>query len=177
MTGLERNGDHVIMASYAPLFCHPGWKRWNPNAIVFSPTRAYGTPSYHVQTLFGANRGDFNLPVELDLPSLGPAARPALFAVAGRDGKSGETILKVANASAREIATSVAFKGSTVGAARGWVLTAASPDDENSFEQPQRVAPKPVALEAAKGPVQHAFPAYSVTVLRFASGARRAAPR
>ncbi len=35
MTGMERNGDVVAMSSYAPLFVHPAWKTWNPNAIVF----------------------------------------------------------------------------------------------------------------------------------------------
>jgi alpha-L-arabinofuranosidase len=59
---LERNGDVVAMASYAPLFVHPAWKAWNPNAIVFDSARAYGTPSYHVQAMFAANRADRTLP-------------------------------------------------------------------------------------------------------------------
>jgi alpha-L-arabinofuranosidase len=45
-----------------------GWKRWNPNAILFEGGRSYGTPSWHVQALFGANRGDINLPVALTAP-------------------------------------------------------------------------------------------------------------
>ena len=44
MTGMERNGDVVAMASYAPLFVQPAWKTWNPNAIVFDSARTYGTP-------------------------------------------------------------------------------------------------------------------------------------
>lgn len=70
MTGMERNSDVVLMTSYAPLFVHPAWKRWNPNAIVFDSSRVYGTPSYHVQAMFGQNRGDVNLPVELTCPSI-----------------------------------------------------------------------------------------------------------
>ena len=58
MCGMETNGDHVIMASYAPLFVNPPWQRWNPNAIVFDQARAFGTPSYHVQALFGNHRAD-----------------------------------------------------------------------------------------------------------------------
>ncbi len=68
MTGMERNSDVVIMASYAPLFEYVGWKRWNPNAILFDGARSYGTPSWHVQALFGANRADVNLPVKLEAP-------------------------------------------------------------------------------------------------------------
>jgi alpha-L-arabinofuranosidase len=68
MTGLERNGDAVAMSSYAPLLSRPNWKTWNPNAIVFDSSRIYGTPSYHVQAMFGANRADRLLPVEVTAP-------------------------------------------------------------------------------------------------------------
>jgi alpha-L-arabinofuranosidase len=68
MTGMERNSDVVVMASYAPLFEYVGWKRWNPNAILFEGGRSYGTPSWHVQALFGANRADVNLPLKLEAP-------------------------------------------------------------------------------------------------------------
>lgn len=65
MTGMERNSDIVIMASYAPLFTHVSGKRWNPDLINFDSSRSYGTPSYHVQTLFAQHRGDVVLPAEL----------------------------------------------------------------------------------------------------------------
>ncbi|MFT3786923.1 MAG: alpha-L-arabinofuranosidase C-terminal domain-containing protein [Tepidisphaeraceae bacterium] len=65
MIGMERNSDVVAMASYAPLFTHVNGKRWNPDLINFDNARSYGTPSYHVQTMFGHNRGDTVLPVEL----------------------------------------------------------------------------------------------------------------
>ncbi len=66
MTGMERNGDVVAMSSYAPLFVHPAWKTWNPNAIVFDSSRVYGTPSYYVQALFAANRADRAVGVSVD---------------------------------------------------------------------------------------------------------------
>ncbi|HUJ71361.1 MAG TPA: alpha-L-arabinofuranosidase C-terminal domain-containing protein, partial [Verrucomicrobiae bacterium] len=68
MTGLERNSDVVLMSSYAPLFVNPAWRTWNPNAIVFDQARVYGTPSYWVQTMFGANRPDRVLPIDLQQP-------------------------------------------------------------------------------------------------------------
>jgi alpha-L-arabinofuranosidase len=70
MTGLEANSDLVVMASYAPLFVHPAWKAWNPNAIVFDESSVYGTPSYHCQSLFAAHRCDVLCPIEIDLPTL-----------------------------------------------------------------------------------------------------------
>ena len=66
MTGLERNSDIVSMASYAPLFVHVNHRHWNPDLINFDNTRAYGLPSYYVQQLFAANRGDVVLPVTVD---------------------------------------------------------------------------------------------------------------
>ena len=68
MTGMERNGDVVVMCSYAPLFEHVGWKHWNPNAILFDAARSYATPSWQVQTLFGRNRADVILPTTVTAP-------------------------------------------------------------------------------------------------------------
>lgn len=65
MTGMERNSDVVVMASYAPLFANVRYKRWNPNLINFDGTRVFGTPSYYVQQLFAQNRGDVVLPSEI----------------------------------------------------------------------------------------------------------------
>lgn len=65
MTGMERNSDIVKMASYAPLFVNENDRRWNPDAIVFNSEKAYGTPSYYVQQMFGKNKGDVILPTTL----------------------------------------------------------------------------------------------------------------
>ena len=65
MTGLERNGDIVIMSSYAPLFRRAGWETWNPDAIVFDQSRVFGTPSYWAQVMFANNRADRNLDLKL----------------------------------------------------------------------------------------------------------------
>jgi len=73
--GMERNSDIVTMASYAPLFCEPAWKAWNPNAINFDGGRVYGIPSYHLQVLFANNRADTIVPVTVDSSEL-PAPDP-----------------------------------------------------------------------------------------------------
>ena len=70
MTGMERNSDHVVMASYAPLFADVHYKGWNPDAICFDNSRVFGTPSYHVQKLFAANRGDIVLPLTIEQPAV-----------------------------------------------------------------------------------------------------------
>lgn len=67
MTGMERNSDIVVMASYAPLFANINYKKWNPDLINFNGTSAYGTPSYYVQQMFSRNRGDRVLQSELQI--------------------------------------------------------------------------------------------------------------
>jgi len=68
MTGLERNSDVVVLASYAPLFANVNYKKWNPDLIDFDSSRAYGIPSYYVQKMFSENRGDVVLPVNVQSP-------------------------------------------------------------------------------------------------------------
>lgn len=57
MTGLERNGDIVEMAAYAPLFSSGVARHWAPNLIWFDNDTAMGSISYHVQKLFSLNQG------------------------------------------------------------------------------------------------------------------------
>ena len=57
MTGIERNGDIVRHASYAPLFEREGCRDWDYNLIKFNAFESYGTPSYYVQTMYSNNYG------------------------------------------------------------------------------------------------------------------------
>jgi alpha-L-arabinofuranosidase len=68
MTGLERNSDQVIMASYAPLLVNLNHRAWNPDLINFDSSGWYGLPSYYVQQMFSENRGDVVLPVKVNTP-------------------------------------------------------------------------------------------------------------
>lgn len=63
------------MASYAPLFARAGFTQWEPDLIWFDATRVYGTPSYHVQQMFGANRPDVVLPTTVAQASGGRTFR------------------------------------------------------------------------------------------------------
>jgi len=70
MTGLERNSDVVVMASYAPLFVNLNHRAWNPDLINFDSARWYGLPGYYVQQMFSRNRGDVTLPVQVKSPTV-----------------------------------------------------------------------------------------------------------
>jgi hypothetical protein len=60
MTGLERNSDIVVMASYAPLFVNvnPGGMQWPSNLIGYDALSSYGSPSYYAQVMFSTHLGD-----------------------------------------------------------------------------------------------------------------------
>ncbi len=57
MTGLERNGDIVVMAAYAPLFGNLTATHWAPDLIWFNNHQVTPSINYHVQKLFSVNQG------------------------------------------------------------------------------------------------------------------------
>jgi alpha-L-arabinofuranosidase len=81
MTGMERNADVVVMASYAPLFCNANHKRWPINLINFDSARAFGIPSYYVQKMFSEHRGDVTVPLDVQSPVMELPARPGAVGV------------------------------------------------------------------------------------------------
>ena len=163
MTGMERNGDLVVMSSYAPLFELAGWATWHPNAIAFDSSRAYGIPSYYAQAMFAANRADVNLPLKSSVSTL--------LAVAGRKNDTGEIIVKVVNMAEQPQPATLNLKGANQLSpeARMIVMASADPSAGNSFEQPENVVPKKSILNGVAPTFQHTFPANSITVLRLNS--------
>lgn len=62
MLGMERNSDHVVMSSYAPIFMNEERSGgWMPDMIRFTHNRSYGTPSYWVQQLMPSGHGRQNV--------------------------------------------------------------------------------------------------------------------
>lgn len=55
MTGLERNGDIVKLASYAPLFGNSTAVQWTPDLIWFNNHKVWGSANYYVQKIFANN--------------------------------------------------------------------------------------------------------------------------
>lgn len=57
LTGVERNSDVVVLASYAPLFARLEYTQWSPDMIWFDAEKSYGTPSYYVQLMYSRYTG------------------------------------------------------------------------------------------------------------------------
>jgi alpha-N-arabinofuranosidase len=167
MTGLERNGDVVRRAAYAPLLAHADAWQWAPDLIWFDSLRTLATPSYHVQKLFARNRGDVILPLHI-VPPAAAHVNMRLYASATRDEQAGEIVLKVVNAGDAPITARIVLTGFARSARDGsCLMLRAAPGDINSFEDPKAVSPVESALKDKAGSAfGREFPARSLTVLR-----------
>lgn len=65
MTGLERNGDIVRMAAYAPLFGNLTGLHWAPDLIWFNNHTSTASINYYVQKIFSTNAGTALIESEL----------------------------------------------------------------------------------------------------------------
>lgn len=72
LTGIERNGDIVDMACYAPLFARIGHTQWTPDLIFFDQRNVVRPPNYYVQQLFARHQGDAYLPTTIDASAVPP---------------------------------------------------------------------------------------------------------
>jgi alpha-L-arabinofuranosidase len=160
MTGLERNGDVVKMASYAPLFAHVDAWQWTPDAIWFDNLRSYGTPNYYVQNVFANNTGTRIVPVT-------PQAQGGLYTSASLDEHARELIVKAINVNGAARDAEIDVRGlSTSGTAKVTTLANSDLQAENSFDQPKRVAPEYSNVEVKSGVIPVSLHPYSVTVYR-----------
>ena len=91
---VERNGDLVKMASYAPLFCNVNKRDWGVNLIEYDSSRSFAHASYYVQKLFTENRPDVNLATTFDVEPKPDPARPLMAGKFGLGAWNTETEFK-----------------------------------------------------------------------------------
>ncbi len=163
MTGLERNSDLVIMASYAPLLVNvnPGAWQWRTNLIGYNGLISYGSPSYHAQVMFSRHRGDVVLGSSFD-------GAPGFFYSVTRDTRSGAIYLKAVNTTEAAQCVRIEIKGvASVGPGGAeTLLTSAKPTDTNSLEEPAKIIPVESKLQGIGASFTRRFAPYSVTVLQ-----------
>jgi alpha-L-arabinofuranosidase len=160
MTGLERNGDVVEMASYAPLMAHVDAWQWTPDAIWFDNLRSYGTPDYFVQSVFSNNVGTRSVPIT-------PQAGEGLYTSASLDEKTHELIVKAINTTGAARTTEIRVAGSTAsGSVKMTTLRGSDLNAENSFDHPKAVVPEMATVPANSGKIVVELSPYSVNVFR-----------
>ena len=93
---------------------------------------------------------------------------PTIFATSGIRESDGTMIVKVVNPFAEEKTCDVSISGAGAiePAGEAIVLTSGSPTDENSLDQPERVAPRPVALRDLGGSFTYRCPPHSLSVIK-----------
>jgi alpha-L-arabinofuranosidase len=163
MTGMERNSDIVIMASYAPLFVNvnPGGMQWESDLIGYDAMTSYGSPSYWAQVMFGGHLG-----TEVVGSTLANAG-PRLYASVTRDEARHKLFVKVVNGSSEAASLSIELDGAPrVGhEATLTTLSGKSPDATNSITNPEAIVPVEHRIQVPGPKFEHSFAAYSINVL------------
>ena len=183
--GMERNGDLVKMASYAPLLTNVNQPNWACNLIHFDTDRVMGRAAYYVQQLMAENRPTYNLglnrvsgdtiTIGTDAPAClqpekpGDVVRcPLQFFAAGRDEQTGEVIIKVVNADTKPYRTKIQLNGAQAVNSLGKVITLRSQtaEDENTLDEPQRISPQVTVYRKFSKQFTYKFEPLSLTIFR-----------
>lgn len=162
LTGLERNSDLIIMASYAPLFVNinPGAMQWAPDLIGYNALSSYGSPSYWTQVMFSSHLGTEIVPAAL-------ANAPArVFASATRDDAKHRLFVKVVNATSTAQPLAIDLGGAKVGhSATLTTMSGKTPNATNTIENPDAIKPVARAISISDPKFTQTFAPYSVNVL------------
>lgn len=166
LTGLERNGDVVTMASYAPLFGHvDGWQ-WSPDLIWVDNLNVYGTPSYHVQKLYSLNKGTDIIPVKLGGQNV--IGQDSIYASAVYDAHAKELIVKLVNYNNNPVDVNLQLDTKKKIKGNATKITLANPDLNvaNSIEEPLKIQPKTEQVTYKGKVLKDTFSPYSFTVIK-----------
>ncbi len=162
MTGMERNSDLIVMASYAPLLVNvsSGGMEWPTDLIGFDAGRTYVSPSYWAQALFAGHLGDVELKTELE------SGNPRLFESASVSTKEKVLHLRFVNGSNMEQAVSVEISGiAAVKSAHIYSLHGATFEATNTFDDPDAIHPVEATVAVTPGHWSHSVPALTIEVI------------
>jgi len=158
LTSLERNGDVVHMASYAPLLAKDGHTQWHPDMIYFNNKSIRTTTDYYVQQLYGMNAGDQYISHQVTLSNDQEAVQKRIGISIVRDSKTNDLIIKMVNLLPVTVNMALELPGIPAGATAISTILQGKPTDANA---------RPVMTTIAAADISNtALPAYSFTVLR-----------
>lgn len=173
LTGVERNADVVYMATYAPLLAHvEGWQ-WRPDLIWFDNLRSVRSCSWHVQSLYGHNKGTQVVPLLMDDKAVsGQPDQNGLFASAVWDEPTKSYIVKIVNVSDKAQPVTVEFDGlkkkTLVSEADCILFHSDDPDAENSLDRPNLIVPKESKVSVSGKTLQAEVGAQTFAIYRVA---------
>lgn len=163
LTNVERNGDVVVMTSYAPLLAKERHTQWNPDLIYFNNTEVKPTVEYFVQKLFSLNSGTQYLASKLTGRELrNQDIRKRISHSIVRDEKTGDVIVKLVNLLPSEVKMDIDLSalGEQITSAKRILLTGNDMNDRNA-------RPVEDTIEVNGTSLSQSLPAYSLTIIRF----------
>ena len=163
MTGMERNSDIIVMASYAPLLVNvnPGGMQWETDLIGYDAMRSYGSPAYYAQVMFGSYVGDSTLASNLE------NGGEKLFYSVTKDSKRKRVYLKLVNAASVSQAVDLKFAGATLAKTGKLVmLKASNTEATNTLASPGNIVPVDSQLRNVGSQLHYTAPAYSIQVMQ-----------
>jgi alpha-N-arabinofuranosidase len=162
MTGLERNSDIIVMASYAPLLTNvnPGGLQWDTDLIGYNAEKSYGSPSYYAQVMFAQYLGN-----ETPASALENGGTRFFYSIT-RDRSKKRLYLKLVNATSDPQPVEIRLEGGAL-AASGKTVTLSAHDTQatNSITEPANVVPVETTLQTQGTSLHHTMPPYSIQVL------------
>jgi alpha-L-arabinofuranosidase len=163
MTGMERNSDLIVMASYAPLLVNvnPGGMQWRTDLIGYDALTSYGSPSYYAQAMFSNHIGK-----EI-VDSTVSGGGPRFFYSATEDADKGVLYLKLVNASSIPQPVDLQLTGAKAigGSARVISLSSKTTQDTNTLTDPKHIVPEEKTISGVKDSFKYTVPKYAIQVL------------
>ncbi|MBI1276934.1 MAG: alpha-N-arabinofuranosidase [Anaerolineaceae bacterium] len=168
MTSLERNGDVVRLASYAPLLAKQRRTQWLPDLIYFDNTQITLSVNYYVQQLFSLNAGDVYLPITIHMDT----DEENIAASCVQDTTSGDIIIKIVSRSEVPLAAGIDLSSvSTLEPFATCTVLTGDPlavNNPNNFWRPVSVLPETSNM-AISSVFNYEIPAYSLTIIRMST--------
>jgi alpha-N-arabinofuranosidase len=160
----HRHADKVGMAAIAQLVnCLQSLFLTHEDKFILTPT-------YHVFDMYQVHQGKTALRTVVTSPHINytrnnqSATMRGLNGSASLDGK--RLVLTVTNPDLKATReTEIVIRGATINAVKGTAITSGDPKSHNSFEDPNRVAPKAAAVSMTGSALVYKFPPASVTRL------------
>ncbi len=161
MTGIERNSDLIVMASYAPLFTNvnTGGMQWSTDLIGYDALHSYGSPSYYAQALFAAHIGDHTV------QATAQDVNPRFFYSATVSTSQKILHLKLVNASDQSQSLTLSLTGISGDAAKVYTLHAATRWATNSITRPDAIHPVTSTVPVTAKSWKHDVPGNTIEVV------------
>ena len=163
MTGIERNGDVIEMAAYAPLFAAER-TQWNPDMIYFGNDYNYVTVNYYVQKLFMNNQGRQLLKSSME-------TEEGIYYVASV-AENGDVIIKIVNTEGGAVEIDIEIDNLAAGYGRTATCTRLYSTEKNvtNTKLKENVAPETFTVDVEDGDFDFTAYSYSVNIIRISKG-------